>query len=84
MICEHLRDKLYTICSAMGLDNALNIVYNKHTRRSRVQIRAVMLFLTHTGSLEVSGDAPLSYKIRNAKKGFDYEANKTKRLRGHL
>ena len=50
MICELLRDKLHTTCSIKGIDKILNIVYNKHTRRSRVQIRAVMLFLTHTGA----------------------------------
>ena len=33
MIYEHSRDGAYTICSIKVLDKALNIVYNKLTRR---------------------------------------------------
>ena len=49
MICDFLCDKMNTICSIKVLDNALNIVYNKLTRRYSDANRGRDVFLTFTG-----------------------------------
>ena len=68
-----------TICSIFTLDKTLNIVYNKHTRRYPNENWDRDVFLTFTGA-EMRFFSPVAIKIRNTKKGFDYEAYKTKRL----